>query len=158
MLDGVNCVVFDFDDTLGIHKTHHLQTTSDELSDYMFQCMHYNSDFINECEVNEHLRLFMQECVDKNITLGLCSGTISYVAAEAQAKWVYNNYGFKLVNYCVASQELKLHMYLALIKEYGKILVVEDNPDVVNKAWDLGYNIVTPMQIVNYIEIKNKRR
>ena len=152
MLDGVNCVVFDFDDTLGIHKTHHLMVDSDELADHIYDCMHYDSDFINECVINEHLKLFLQECVDRDITLGLCSGVISCVAAEAKIKWIYDNYGFMLYNYCVSSQDAKLYMYSALLKEYGSVLIVEDNPDVVNKAWDLGYNIVTPMQVVNYIE------
>lgn len=44
----------------------------------------------------------------KNIPMGLISGVCDCKTTERKIKWVKENYGYLLENYCVSSQEQKI--------------------------------------------------
>lgn len=150
-IDNLKLALFDFDDTLCIHKNH--QTGSEE--EY-FKKILLGQNAWETCETNIHLKYFMEELIKRNIKLGLISTTVSFKHMEAKQKWVEQNYGIKLENYCVNTFENKLMMMKAISNAFNilpeEILIVDDLYENIERAANNNFQACTPIEVVNYVE------
>lgn len=107
-LENLEMVLFDFDDTLCIHS--HRSDSYEELMEYL-SYIHSGETFPkswNKSKPNLQLKKFMDYLAYKNIPMGLISGVRDCKTAERKIKWVKENYGYLLENYCVSSREQKI--------------------------------------------------
>lgn len=89
----------------------------------------------------------------KNISMGLISGVRDCKTAERKIKWVKENYGYLLENYCVSSQEQKIIELKVLAKvnrlHENQIAIIDDMYSNLEKAESEGFIALSPMQVVN---------
>lgn len=152
-LDNIQLVLFDFDDTLCIHKDHR----SSEVKDlqYNINVLRIGADTWNDCDTNPHMKLFMDICADKYIRMGLISATMGYIHSQAKHDWVLSKYGIDLENYCVGTFENKLKIMQAISLAFdipkNRILIVDDLYENLVRAANDGFQACNPMEVVNYI-------
>lgn len=153
-LENTKLVLFDFDDTLCIHKKH--GNNSENEKKYYREVLRFGAKAWSNCDKSPHMQKFMNMCRKKHIPMGLISTTGSYKHAEAKHDWVFEQYGIDLDNYCVGTYEGKLTMTLAIAEVYDipkeQILIVDDFWENLERAANNGFNACTPMEIVNFIE------
>lgn len=153
-LDQLKCVLYDFDDTLCIHKDHR-ESGSREAA--------YDSDVLlngagawRDCATNLHMKEFMNICEANGVRQGLISATTSAKHMNGKLDWVKEKYGVDLENFCVGTPDAKLRVMIALAdtSDFHKyeILIVDDYFENVTRAANAGFMACTPMEIVNFIE------
>jgi hypothetical protein len=152
-LENLEMVLFDFDDTLCIHS--HRSDSYEELMEYL-SYIHSGETFPkswNKSKPNLQLKKFMDYLADKNIPMGLISGVRDCKTAERKIKWVKENYGYLLENYCVSSQEQKIIELKVLAKvnrlHEKQIAIIDDLYPNLEKAESEGFVALSPMQVVN---------
>ena len=152
-LENLEMVLFDFDDTLAVHSQGH--RISDHLMEYL-SYIHSGETFPkswNKSKPNLQLKKFMDYLAYKNIPMGLISGVRDCKTAERKIKWVKENYGYLLENYCVSSQEQKIIELKVLAKvnrlHENQIAIIDDLYPNLEKAESEGFVALSPMQIVN---------
>lgn len=152
-IENTKIVLLDFDDTLCIHENH--QGDEDD-SIYNKNILKIGIDTWSNCSPNIHLKRFMEECIKRNIKLGLISATMSYPHMKAKNDWVLDNYGIELENYCVGTYEGKVKIMIAISDAFNipreQILIIDDLYENLERAAKNGFMACTPMEIVNYIE------
>lgn len=153
-LQDLDMVLFDFDDTLCIHAEH---GGSEELDqEWMVKVLRKGAAAWEKCSINESMKLFMEECLNCNLQMGLISTVESEKHAKGKFDWVIKNYGIILENFCVSTFEGKLDMMLAISKAYGipkeKILIVDDYWKNLERAANAGFKACTPMEVVNWVK------
>lgn len=83
----------------------------------------------------------------------LIGGVDSFKESERKIKWVKENYGYLLENYCVCSQELKIVELKVLAKvnmlHENQIAIIDDMYPNLEKAESDGFIALSPMQVVN---------
>lgn len=153
-LDNTELVLFDFDDTLCIHRNH--KDTEEGEHKYNVNILRHGEFTWKDCDISIHMKKFMQKCNEKDIRMGLISATMSYLHSQAKHDWVLENYEIDLENYCVGTFEGKLKMMLAISDAYSiqreRILIVDDLYENLGRAANNGFSACTPMEVVNYIE------
>lgn len=151
-LSKVKVVLYDFDDTLCIHKNHQCFDANTYNTDILL----YGPETFKMCKPNSAMKEFMNLCKSKNIRQGLASHVLSVKHADAKNKWVKKEYGIELEDYCVGHAEGKVEMMNAIHSAYGyskdEILIIDDLYPTLEKAANEGFQACTPMEIVNYIE------
>lgn len=159
-LNNVKVILFDFDDTLCIHKHHHSHT-EEQSREYNSSMLKKGVDTYDKCAPNKHFKQFMSECKQLGIRMGLISLVPSFVHGQVKHDWVLREYGIDLENYCVGTFESKLGIMIAISDAYGivreSILLVDDYFKNNERAADNGFQVCTPMEVVNYIEDKNNK-
>lgn len=152
-LENLEMVLFDFDDTLCIHS--HRSDSYEELMEYL-SYIHSDETFPkswNKSKPNLQLKKFMDYLACKNISMGLISGVRDCKTAERKIKWVKENYGYLLENYCVSSQEQKIIELKVLAKvnrlHENQIAIIDDLYPNLEKAESEGFVALSPMQVVN---------
>lgn len=154
-LDNLQVVVFDFDDTLCIHK----RRDNDNEREYN-KDIFAGKDIWKESSISTHIKEFMQECDSKGIKMGLISATTSFQHMLRKHEWVLKSYEYNLENYCVGNADDKLNVLIAISDSMGidrsSILIVDDRYTTLHQCDMAGFMAASPMEIVNYIE--NKRR
>lgn len=147
-VDDLKVVCFDFDDTLCIH--------SERVDEGMFKylcSMHADSDYWKDSEANLQLKLFMDYLHAQGIKMCLIGGVDSFKESERKIKWVKENYGYWLENYCVCSQEQKIVELKVLAKvnmlHENQIAIIDDMYPNLEKAESDGFIALSPMQVVN---------
>lgn len=150
ILDSLKIVVLDFDDTLCIHTNHAI--TPDDT--YNFDVIAGNAVF-QDGEINEQIHKFMQLIHRKHITIGLMSATKSFKHMQAKHKWVKDNYGMDIENWCVGTKDSKVEMLKTIADVYEidrhKLLLVDDLYITNTEAANAGFQAATPMEVVNLI-------
>lgn len=153
VLENIKVVLWDFDDTLCIHKFHGSDSDSEHM--YNVDVLLHGKDAWNTGKPNIYMKRFMKLCSDKGIKQGLISSTTSYKHAIGKCDWVKDNYGVELENFCVGTFEAKLDMMLAIADAYNyerdAILIVDDFWENLERAANNGFQACTPMEIVNFI-------
>lgn len=173
-------VLFDFDETLANWTnrifTDDIETRQAKMIVYNEHVSNENSkkQFVNEpyginpwlacekeinpwaaCEKNQQLEEFMKICRNHNIRMGLISAVNSYPAMIGKQNWVIKNYGIELENYCVSSAGEKTQMLksVAIANGYSQdeILIVDDLWSTIQAAEESGFQVATPIAIVNWI-------
>jgi len=152
-INKIKCVLFDFDDTLAIHQDHKEYTKEED--------EYFNAKIIKgeynwpRSVISEHMKLFLDYCDSNNMKMFLISASPAMIANE-KLKWVENNYGYKLSNLCVNTHEDKVNIAKSVSIAYGinldEILIVDDYFKVLSDAENIGIEVATPMEIVNFIE------
>ena len=150
-LENLKMVLFDFDDTLAVHSQGH--RISDHLMKYMINVHSGSKELWNTSKPNLQLKKFMDYLAYKNIPMGLISGVRDCKTAERKIKWVKENYGYLLENYCVSSQEQKIIELKVLAKvnrlHENQIAIIDDLYPNLEKAESEGFVALSPMQVVN---------
>ena len=86
----------------------------------------------------------------KNIPMGLISGVCDCKTTERKIKWVKENYGYLLENYCVSSQEQKIIELKVLTKvnrlHENQITIIDNLYPDLEKAESEGFVALSPMQ------------
>ena len=152
-LKNLKLVLYDFDDTLCIHKYHEDNDDLDHL--YNINILVGGSEAFNDGSISLFMKKFIDVCSRMNIRQGLISASLSYKHFEAKNEWVRRNYDIQLENFCVGSARGKIDMITAIADAYcfdkNEILIVDDFWETLEKAANLGFQACTPMEIVNYI-------
>lgn len=152
-LKNLKLVLYDFDDTLCIHKCHEDNDDLDHL--YNINILVGGLAAFNDGSTSLFMKKFMDVCARMNIRQGLISAALSYKHCEAKNEWVRRNYDINLENFCVGSANGKIDMMTAIADAYcfdkNEILIIDDYWYTLEKASNLGFQACTPMEIVNYI-------
>lgn len=153
-LDKIKLAVFDYDDTLCIHQRY--------LNDSRYRgeanslLILRGEDEWKDCLPPEFMKKFISICYNKDIDMGLISCTDTYIRAEAKLKWVYDNYGVRMKNYCVGRQDLKIPMLQDLKDAFKlrkeEILFIDDMYLHIDTAHEKGFISCSPAEIACYIE------
>lgn len=155
--DKLKIVLFDFDDTLCIHNHNNWNCTNIEFETGLLL------KTFNWCgsSYNIHLKKFIQLCKSSNIRMGLLGHVSSVTEATAKIKWVKENYEIELENYCVGAREYKVieleSIMIANNLDYKELLIVDDLLKTLLETSEKGFQSATPMEVVNYIENKQKQ-
>lgn len=153
-LQKAKLVLFDFDDTLCIHKIH----GSDYEEAYMLAMLRGENYWSKLGSVPNNTMIdFLHLCRNKGKVIGLISWTHCYKDMQMKEQWVKRMYGVSSIeNYCVGSREGKLKLMQYLCKAFSykpdQILLVDDFYKTINEAGDLGFQSCTPMEVVIYME------
>lgn len=152
-ISKIRYALFDFDDTLCIHKSHY----EDE---HAQRCWYSNvlkksEDLYPTCITSPHMKTFMDVLYENSIKLGLISAVSFVATSELKIAWVEKHYGHYLQNHCVGSTDAKVDMLIAIADTYGlqrsEILIVDDHPHVGELAAKAGFVVMTPLQVVDFV-------
>lgn len=153
-LTDVSLVLFDFDDTLCLHtrRPQSKELPNERYSEDIFAGRNPWQDGV----APEVMKSFVRYCDKLGITMGLMSGTSSYLRAQKKVEWVKDFYGVTMENYCVNGQEFKLVMMQDLCRHFEcepmQILLVDDIFDNLERASEAGFYACSPMEVVYFME------
>ena len=152
-LDNLNMVLFDFDDTLYIHDQHYYSMENMWELNALAGNQVYEDD-----HVNAQMKEFVQKCDKADILLGLISATPYMIMAKEKVRWANRIYDVTFENYCVSDAEHKVKMleFLSLTYKFKpeSIAIVDDLWFTLQAAEEHGFKALTPMEVVNYINLK----
>lgn len=156
--EKLKIALFDFDDTLAVHSIHVTESVEDRLQ-YNTLVLQKDLNAWSGCMPNDHLKSFILKCQKNGIRIGLISVTTSYPHMVMKQRWVEQNYGMVLENYCVCSAAEKVHMLEAISKAFrfnlNEILIVDDLWSTLESAADAGFQSASPIEVVNFINNDN---
>lgn len=152
-LEKAKIVLYDFDDTLCIHKKHGLHNDTDYAAAMVNQDIEW-WDKIG-CEPNKAMEKFMNICANKDMEQGLISAVGFSISSTLKRMWVLQKYGIQLNDYCTGSFEGKAKIIQGLIIAKNlspeNILFIDDYWKNLEMVAQLGVQVATPMEIVNFI-------
>ena len=147
-LDKIKVAIFDFDDTLAIHKDKEFSKRRNESEDkrlgYYLNAYTNPNDFydiIEPCTRSESLYNFISKLRENNIKFYCLSGMKFSFHLKAKQSFINQYYGEDIEVISVASQELKLDG-VKIIAKYNKckaheLLFIDDREDVVELLCNL---------------------
>ncbi len=150
-LNNIKLVVFDFDDTLAIHKdkdfSKHRRESEENLINFYYNA--YNNpncfyDEIEPCTRSEVLYNLIDILRSKNIKMYCLSGMKFSFHLKAKQAFVNKHYGEDIEVIATSSQELKL-IGLKILKKISncnsdEILLIDDRQDVIDLLIENGIN------------------
>lgn len=142
-LDNINVVIFDFDDTLAIHKdkdfcNHRIESEDKYLGYYLNAYKNPNTFYedIEPCIRSEELYKFIIKLRNKNIKMYCLSGMKFSFNLKAKQSFINKYYGNDIEVISTASQELKIDGVKIIQRiencKTEKILFIDDRQDVVD--------------------------
>ncbi len=158
-LENIKVVIFDFDDTLAIHKdkeySKHRKESEEKYLNYYLNAYKYPMEFyeqIEPCVKSEILYNFISILRNRGIKMYCLSGMKFSFHLEAKQNFINKYYGDDIEVISTASQELKIDG-VKIIQKYnncklGEILFIDDRNDVVNLLNSNGIKTI----LVNDIE------
>lgn len=156
-LSGVKVALFDFDDTLCIHR----KADNFDIGSYNVVMVKGEASYwdIMGSAPNKQMKAFMDKLSVDNVELGLISATSFMCTSVNKIEWVKRKYGYTLKNYCTGDFDSKVQIIKALISADNlspdEILFVDDLYSNVDAVAELGVQVATPMEVVNYINNLN---
>lgn len=158
-LENTKVVIFDFDDTLAIHKDKdfsiHRRESEDKYLGYYLNAYKNPNTFyenIEPCEKSQMLYNFTVELRNKGIKMYCLSGMKFSFHLKAKQLFINENYGKDIEVISTASQELKLDGVKIIQRlndcKLENILFIDDREDVVDNLNKSGVNAI----LVNNIE------
>ncbi len=159
-LDNIKVVIFDFDDTLALHKdkdfSKHRRESEDKYLGYYLNAYKNQKTFyekIEPCTKSKVLYSFIIELRKKDIKMYCLSGMKFSFHLKAKQSFINKHYGNDIEIISVASQELKLDGVKIIQKfencRLEEVLFVDDRQDVVELLNKNGVKSI----LVNDIEI-----
>ena len=142
-LSRVKVALFDFDDTLCIHR----KADNFDIGSYNVVMVKEEASYwdIMGSAPNKQMRVFMDKLSVNNVELGLISATSFMQTAVNKIEWVKLKYGRTLKNYCTGDFDSKVQIIKALITANNlspdEVLFVDDlysNIDAVAKLGGAG--------------------
>lgn len=158
-LENIRVVIFDFDDTLAIHKDkdfckHRRESEEKYLGYYLNAYKNPNVFYedIEQCIKSEVLYDFITDLRSKGIKMYCLSGMKFSFHLKAKQSFINKYYGDDIEIISTASQELKLDGVKIIQKlnncKLEEILFIDDRKDVINLLSKSGINSI----LVNDIE------
>lgn len=158
-LNTIKIVLFDFDDTLAIWNTHKCGVDD---ADYIRRVIEYGTLIWQECSINEQMKEFMEMCKEKHIRMGLISKTCTVLHMLEKQKWVKENYGIDVENFCVSEMPYKIEMLRGIASAYGyldkEVAIIDDYFEHTSNAANAGFSAFTPMEVVNFVNSVNNKQ
>ena len=158
-LDNIKVVIFDFDDTLAIHKDKdfckHRRESEDKYLGYYLNA-YKNPDIFYEdiepCDRSEVLYKLVQELRNKNIKMYCLSGMKFSFHLKAKQAFINKHYGNDIEVISSATKELKIDG-VKIIQRFEncnieEILFIDDRQDVIDLLNNNGIKSI----LVNNIE------
>lgn len=141
-LDNIKVVVFDFDDTLAIHRdknfVKHRNENEDKRLNYYSNAYQNPNNFFEDielCDRSEVLYNLIEELRNKHIRMYCMSGMKFSFHFNAKKNFINKNYGNDIELVSVGTQELKLDGIKIIAKvnncNLNEILFIEDLDDTV---------------------------
>ena len=97
----------------------------------------------------------MNICANKDMEQGLISAVSFSISSTLKRMWVLQKYGIRLNDYCTGSFEGKAKIIQGLIIAKNlspeNILFIDDYWQNLEMVAQLGVQVATPMEIVNFI-------
>ena len=152
-LSKVKIVLFDFDDTLCIHR----KADNFDIDSYNVAMVKGGTSYwdMMGSAPNKQMKVFMNKLSEDDVELGLISATKLSCTGANKIEWVKLNYGYTLKNYCSGDFEGKVQIIKALITANNfspdEVLFVDDLYSNIDAVAKLGVQVATPMEVVNYI-------
>ena len=142
-LNNIKLVIFDFDDTLAIHRNKdylkHRNENEDKRLGYYLNAYKNPNTFYEEiepCDRSEILYNFINELRSKNIKMYCLSGMKFSFHFKAKQNFINKHYGNDIELISAGNQELKLDGIKIISKvnncNIDEILFVEDLEDTIN--------------------------
>ena len=163
-LDNVKVAIFDFDDTLAIHKDkdfliHRGESEEKRLGYYLnaYQNPDTFYEYIEPCMRSEVLYNFINDLRNKNIKMYCLSGMKFSFHLKAKQNFINKHYGDDIEVISASTQELKLDG-VKIIKRLNncnleEILFIDDRSDVIDLLNANGINSILVKDIENYNKI-----
>lgn len=108
---------------------------------------------------NKQMKVFMDKLSIDKVELGLISATSFVCTSINKIEWVKLKYEYTLTNYCTGDFDNKVKIIKALITANNlspdEVLFVDDLYSNVDAVAELGVQVATPMEVVNYINSIN---
>lgn len=159
-LDNVKVAIFDFDDTLAIHKDkdfliHRGESEEKRLGYYLnaYQNPDTFYEYIEPCMRSEVLYNFINDLRNKNIKMYCLSGMKFSFHLKAKQNFINKHYGDDIEVISASTQELKLDG-VKIIKRHNncnleEILFIDDRSDVIDLLNANGINSILVKDIEN---------
>ena len=152
-LSSLKVVIFDFDDTLAIHRDKdfdiHRNENEDKRLGYYLNAYENPDTFYEEiepCDRSESLYNFINELRKNNIKMYALSGMKFSFHFKAKENFINKHYGNDIELISAGSQQLKLDGIKILQKHnkcaLNEILFVEDLEDTINYLKNNGINVI----------------
>ena len=141
-LDNIKVVIFDFDDTLAIHRdkdfVKHRNESEDKRLNYYSNAYQNQKHFFEEiepCDRSEVLYNLIEELRNRNIKMYCLSGMKFSFHLKAKQNFINKHYGNDIEVISASSQELKLDG-VKIIQRFNscnleEILFIDDRDDVI---------------------------
>lgn len=163
-LDNVKVAIFDFDDTLAIHKDkdfliHRGESEEKRLGYYLnaYQNPDTFYEYIEPCMRSEVLYNFINDLRNKNIKMYCLSGMKFSFHLKAKQNFINKHYGDDIEVISASTQELKLDGVKIIQRlnncNLEEILFIDDRSDVIDLLNDNGINSILVKDIENYNKI-----
>lgn len=161
-LNDIKVAIFDFDDTLAIHKIKNYRdiksSTKDEEEKYYMNAYLYPNEFydkIDPCYILPEILDFINILRDNNIKLYCVSGMKNSFNLDAKEYFINKYYGNDIKIIITKDQESKVDVSSVLAKvnkcNLSNILFVDDLLDNVIKLKNKGINAIVPNEIKGFL-------
>lgn len=151
----LKCVFFDFDDTLCIHVNH----SKRDQEMYNRAAVAGDTTWYETGFTNKQMQEFIALCTRYGVKMCLISAVANSQRSELKLKWVLENYGVEMENFCVGDWAQKKDMLLTLLQvenlRVDNVMIVDDNVDVLADCANHNLQACSPMEIVNYMNSYN---
>lgn len=152
-LDNIKIVIFDFDDTLAIHKdkdySKHRRESEDKYLDYYLNAYQKPDVFyedIEPCIKSDALYNFTNNLRSKHIKMYCLTGMKFSFQLKAKQYFINKHYGDDIEVISTASQELKIDGVKIIQKlnncKLEEILFIDDRNDVIELLKSNGINSI----------------
>jgi hypothetical protein len=152
-LNGIKVVIFDFDDTLAIHRDKdfdiHRNESEDKRLGYYLNAYQNQDSFYDEiepCDKSEIVYTFINELRKKNTKIYCLSGMKFSFHFNAKQNFINKYYGNDIELISVGNQKLKLDGIKIIQRinncELNEILFVEDLEDTIDYLRSNGINVI----------------
>ena len=159
-LDNIKVAIFDFDDTLAIHKDkdfliHRKESEEKRLGYYLNAYKNPDTfyEYIEPCIKSEVLYNFISNLRNKNIKIYCLSGMKFSFHLKAKQNFINKHYGNDIEVISASTQELKLDSVKIIQRlnncNLKEILFVDDRKDVINLLNSNGINSILVKDIEN---------
>lgn len=159
-LEKIKVVIFDFDDTLAIHKdkdfaTHRRKNEDTYLNYYLNAYKNPNNfyDEIEPCVKSEQLYDFIARLRKENVKMYCLSGMKFSFHLKAKQNFINKYYGNDIEVISASSQQLKLDGVKIIQKlnncNIDEILFIDDREDVIELLKNSGINTILVSEIEN---------
>ncbi len=146
-LVNIQLAIFDFDDTLALHKDP--AYSYDKKPDYYIQA--YSSpeifyETIEPCDVNNEIKKVIIRCRDNGIPMFCCSAMKFSLHAKTKQNFINNHYGNDIGFIIASTQENKDDVLETMAKakriERSRILFIDDDMENIKRIREKGFSAI----------------